>query len=418
VARVTDPQNTSAPASTEAGSVYGPRLALATQACTKCGGPKAFDPGRDPLWKDTLYGAINRFSYIRTKNQRREFEHARKGLTPSVSCTMCGLREELPPLGAAPAVRHSATGSAQESAAQPAPTAPFSCAACGAVVPASGNVVSAICESCGNTLINSGAVNTGVRGSGVDGLLPLAIDPVTARRRLMQRCNVLNVPARKRHYYREAEMRLTYYPYVVFSPAPAGTPTTGSPGAPAPVTWAQIAAQAGPVSGAVDPELSAPVLAARRAEDAKPTKGKHLVPPLYGAAYAVEFQPEYLAGAWSVGPDSSCDTYTAAGQSALSSVLVEAAKESDADPTRLEGVEYRVILAPAYTGTATIEDKQYKFWVDGTTGIAGAEVPGSIWAIPYMLAAVPLILAGTFGAVILALVLALVTGWAISEPFD
>jgi hypothetical protein len=46
------------------------------------------------------------------------------------------------------------------------------------------------------------------------------------------------------------------------------------------------------------------------------------------------------------------------------------------------------------------------------------EVPGSIWAIPYMLAAVPLILAGTFGAVILALVLALVTGWAISEPFD
>lgn len=399
-------------------------LSLAAQTCPSCGGAPTFDPGRDPLWRDTLYGIVNRLSYIRKKNQAREFERARLKTRPSVTCRMCGRSEQLPPIGAAPAARHRlAAAPAQMSEPEHAggpEQSTSSCAQCGTSVPVSGTVVAAVCGSCGNTLINRVAVEDGAHGAGIDGILPLAIDEVTARRRLMQRAHVLRVPAGQRSLYREAPMRLTYYPYVVFAPDPAAGPARADAptrdGPVAPTSWADVAGHQSTAAGDAW-GTSGPVLASESAASALPEEGKSAVPSLYGATHAVAFRPEYLAGGTGIGPDAPVHAYQDRGRDKLIQDMRATARELEGDvPPEPAGLTYRVILAPAYTGAVTIDDTEYRFWVDGTTGIAQAEVPGTIWAIPVVLLSFPLILGAIIVALAAAILLSVVVGWAIFDP--
>ncbi|MGQ0624023.1 MAG: hypothetical protein ACT4PP_05115 [Sporichthyaceae bacterium] len=279
-------------------------------------------------------------------------------------------------------------------------------------------VVSAACAACGNTLINQVAIESGGRGLGVDGVLPLAIDDVTARRRLMHLCYPTRVPIGKRKCYAAAEMHLTYYPYVVFSAAVPEAPLdVDAAGSAAILGWSDLAHSDG--SGLLGEQKPTYAVPAWRGAKAL-LETEHLaVPPLYGAGHAVAYQPAYLAGASSIAADGGIEQYVGAGRAGLHTASAESARELGLqEPVAPQDLAYSIILAPMYTGTAEIDDTQYRFWIDGTTGIATVEQPGSWLAIPLLLMLVPLIAVGMFAILAALFVFGVVSGWAIAEPFD
>lgn len=394
-------------------------LWVAAQACPQCGGAPFFDARTELGWGDTFWARFNRFSWIKLKHQRIEFERAWAHSSPMLRCRHCGRAEELAAAGDADAIGSPVPPDGAGSPSVPAPGEEVrtSCPQCGAETAMSPKVLAEVCDSCGSTLLRPALIEGGPGRPAIDGVLPLTIDEKLARKRLMQYASWRRVPLGQLRHYRAAELTLTFLPYVVFTGGASvdyvGRKMTRREREGKAAKWKDV-------SGHFEHSAcSSSMPASQDGMSARP-ESKVPVPPLYGGEQAVPFRADYLAGARGLAPDRDIEAYRG-GVSGLDAALRVALGGhiggKDQDYTRFDATwrqrNYQMILAPVYTASVPIEDTTYKCWVDGTTGIAHAEAPGSWLGLLFLVLSLPVIVAGVLAALFVPVILLFSLIWLV-----
>lgn len=260
--------------------------------CTACGGALLFDVG------PAEHGAPHQ-------------------IEPRLSCPQCGAIERVMPAEGPvprrpdpvpPEVIGAQVNLIFTGVARPAPPiVALSCPSCAAVSDHPATTISLRCGSCGGSLQRA---DLGGPNPPVDGMLPLQIGRDEARQRIVAGFTWRNVSPAKRKLFRDAELTLTYLPYLVHAAevhneyaAQRATRRHRTPNGPDTFSgWV-------PVAGTLQVRVDDVAWLADLAGDGAQAVHLGTRPKNPSELHeAVAFRPEYLAGCLARLPDAGCRT--------------------------------------------------------------------------------------------------------------
>ncbi|WP_019874640.1 hypothetical protein [Sporichthya polymorpha] len=392
-----------------------PAAAFVALPCSNCGGPLRYNPGRATGWQDV---AADKFS---DRDPAAEFASLFRQSEPQLRCISCGHTDPIAVEETAVADRELPPD--EESDVVPTRMPELRCPACAAnplttAENVGGQKVATACASCGASLVRADL--PGAQWWRIDGVLPLLVDEDTARERMLEQCSLVRCAPKNRALYRKAELTLHYLPVIQFS---ADTITTyaGRVGRThrdrddhsTSTTWEDVSGTLElpvEVSFFTDPKVEEAIPRGQVSRVPLPIPGKwrrvNTFEPIFSPNAAVAFGRDYLAGLEAYLPQGSFSAYRRMADQRIHDEVRSAVKlETGGDrhefstfDARATNWRYRLVLVPVYLASVEVRGQQREVWVDGATGVAIVETPGSLLGLLYALVLVVLIFASVFVA--------------------